>query len=469
MKNVCFALCFASAFAAAPAFAESPGDFRFRIPLVTQNSEGLHRVEVPLAAYQGAARADLGDLRVFNGRGEKVPFAFAGDSKREIQPRATFTLPFFPLYQQAREPLSAQSANIDLQIRQRSDGTLISLRSGGVKAPSQRLPYAYLADASRNKETLRALQFDWEGHAGQITRLHIDSSDDLKSWQTLVASAPLLNLEFRGERLVQNRIEFAPAKPKYLRLTWDRDAFELRSLRAEIPDAEVQPTFGTLKIDGKAGDKEGDYVFDLGARVPVERLHLALPQPNTLAPAQVFSRGDVKGEWRRAGTATFYRLTRDAVEVVSPPLSLAPRSDRFWLIRIEQKGGGLGSGMPQLEVNWMPRQIVFVARGEGPYSLAYGKSDAERASFAVSNLIPGYKPYDEFALPLASAGTASADAVDGNLPLIEWLRETGWKRLMLWAMLLGGVALLAWMAWRLTRQMNAAPGGAAVKAQKPQD
>ncbi len=469
MRNICFALCWWSAFAAAPACAESPGDFRFRIPLATQNAEGLHRVEVPLATYQGAARADLGDLRVFNGRGEKVPFAFAGDSKRESQQRATVTLPFFPLYQQDREPSSVQSANIDLQIRQRPDGTLISLRSGGVKTQSQRLPYAYLVDASRNKETLRALQFDWQGRAGQITRLHIESSDDLKSWQTLVSSAPLLNLEFGGERLVQNRIEFAAAKPRYLRLTWDRESFELRALQAEIPDAEVQPTFGSLKIDAKTGDKAGDYVFDLGARVPVERLHLALPQPNTLAPAQVFSRGDAKSEWRWAGTSTFYRLTRDGVEVVSPPLSFAPRSDRFWLVRIEQKGGGLGSGMPQLEVNWMPRQIVFVARGEGPYALAYGKSDAQPASFAVSNLIPGYKPYAEFALPLASAGTPSADAADGNPSLRDWLRETDWKRILLWAVLLGGVALLAWMAWRLTRQMNAAPDGAADNARKPQD
>lgn len=469
MKDICFVLCCVSAFAPAPVCAESPGDFRVRIPLATQNAEGLHRVEVPLAVYQGAARADLGDLRVFNGRGEKVPFAFAGDSRREILQRATVNLPFFPLYRQTGEPLSAQSASIDLQIRQRPDGTLISLRSGGVKAQSRQLPYAYLVDASRNKEALRALQFDWAGRAGQIARLHIESSDDLKSWQTLVASAPLLNLEFGGERLVQNRIEFAPAKPKYLRLTWDRDAFELRSLQAEIPDAEVQPAFRTLKIDGKAGDKEGDYVFDLGARVPVERLHLALPQPNTLAPAQVFSRGDAKSEWRRAGTTTFYRLTRDGAEVVSPPLTFAPRSERFWLVRIEQKGGGLGSGMPQLEVNWMPRQIVFVARGEGPYSLAYGKSDAKPASFAVSNLIPGYKPYDEFALPLALAGAPSTDAVDGNMPLNEWLRQTDWKRVLLWTLLLGGVALLAWMAWRLTRQMNAAPDGAADNAKKPKN
>jgi hypothetical protein len=136
---------------------------------------------------------------------------------------------------------------------------------------------------------------------------------------------------------------------------------------------------------------------------------------------------------------------------------------------VEQKGGGLGTGMPQLEVNWMPRQIVFVARGEGPYSLAFGKSDAQPASFAVSNLIPGYKPYAEFSLPLASTGTPSADPVDGHLSWNEWLRQTDWKRFTLWAMLLGGVALLAWMAWRLTHQMNAAPGGAADNAQKLQD
>ena len=93
-----FAILAVMCFGAASASAQNPNDYRYSIPLVTQNAEGLHRVEIPLAVYQGAARADLGDLRVFNGRGEKVPFAFAGEAKREIEKPVPLALPYFPLY-----------------------------------------------------------------------------------------------------------------------------------------------------------------------------------------------------------------------------------------------------------------------------------------------------------------------------------------------------------------------------------
>ena len=459
----------AFSFGSSSAWAESPDDFRYVIPLRTHNAEGLHRVEVPLAVYQGAARADLGDVRVFNARGEKVPFAFAGDARREVQQPAPITLPFFPLYQQSvvqgASSLSTSVPNIDLQIKQQADGTLISLRSTGGKvtpdAPQQKIQ-AYLVDASRNKEPLRALQLDWEARAGQIAKLHVEASDDLKSWQTLAAGAPLLNLEFGGERLVQKRVEFAPTNKKYLRLTWDRDAFQLKSLLAEIPEAQVQPGYGVLKIDALAGERSGEYVFDLGARPPVERLQLTLPQQNTVAPVRIFSRDAPKSEWRMVTSATVYRLTREGVEVVSPALFIAPHTDRYWMMRVDQKGGGLGSGMPQLEAGWMPRQIIFVARGEGPYSLAYGKAGAQPADFAVSNLLPGYKPYTEYALPLAQIEMQSATtkaAGERGAMSFDWVRDADGKRVTLWAVLLFGVALLAWMAWRLTRQMNAPPDG----------
>ena len=49
--------------------AESPSDFAFRIPLVTDGEAAFFRVELPPPVYEGAVRRDLGDLRIFNGDG----------------------------------------------------------------------------------------------------------------------------------------------------------------------------------------------------------------------------------------------------------------------------------------------------------------------------------------------------------------------------------------------------------------
>ena len=71
-RNVFFLLL---AYAAAAA-AQSPHDFAFGIPLATEGDDAFYRVELPAAVYTGAVRSDLGDMRVFNGDGAVVPFAF---------------------------------------------------------------------------------------------------------------------------------------------------------------------------------------------------------------------------------------------------------------------------------------------------------------------------------------------------------------------------------------------------------
>ena len=97
--------------------------------------------------------------------------------------------------------------------------------------------------------------------------------------------------------------------------------------------------------------------------------------------------------------------------------------------------------------------------------LAFGNPQAQSVAYPVATLVPGYRPHDEFALPAArlgpleerSAGTASAYP--------DWLREADGKRLTLWALLLADVAVLAVMAWRLSRQVQSPAPGAGPPAQ----
>ena len=56
--------------------AQAPSDFAMRQPLLASGDKAFFRIELPDAVYDGAARSDLGDLRVFNGDGALVPFAF---------------------------------------------------------------------------------------------------------------------------------------------------------------------------------------------------------------------------------------------------------------------------------------------------------------------------------------------------------------------------------------------------------
>ncbi|MBI3716761.1 MAG: DUF3999 domain-containing protein [Betaproteobacteria bacterium] len=448
---LCWALCSTLAVAAEEERIEQ---FAGRLPLSGTGSEGIYRMAVPLAVYRGVAFADLRDLRVINAAGERVPFALYGPPRSDTEQRSLTRLPMFPLYETPSAPNAL--GGVDLQIRQQADGTLLTLHSGGVAKPAAGRLKSYVLDASKLGLPMRALQFDWA--AGPDTRegrVRIEASDDLKNWQH-IADGTLIDLEFAGQRLQQQRVDFAPTRAKYLRLSWDRNAFPLNSVSAEAIESGRAPPTETMVIAATAGEKTGEYVFDTAARLPVERARLLLPDANTLAPTQLLVRTEGKAAWRSIGNGTFYRLNRDGKELVSPATAVTAYGERYWLARIDNRSGGLGGALPKLEISWNPGQIAFVARGKGPFSLAFGNDRAQRTALELPALIPGYRSGSEESLPVASVSTsADATTVLATTSTGFDIDQSQVKRLALWLLLVGGVALLAWMAMRLGRDLNA--------------
>ena len=45
-----------------------------------------------------------------------------------------------------------------------------------------------------------------------------------------------------------------------------------------------------------------------------------------------------------APSALIYRLRERDAEVASPDIIVTSQGERYWLLRVDQKGGGVGSG-----------------------------------------------------------------------------------------------------------------------------
>ena len=67
--------------------AEKPTDYAYGLKIEASGSEALYDVTLPPAVYQGVTRRDLGDVRVFNGADEVVPYAWR-PRRTEKTPRA---------------------------------------------------------------------------------------------------------------------------------------------------------------------------------------------------------------------------------------------------------------------------------------------------------------------------------------------------------------------------------------------
>jgi hypothetical protein len=432
--------------------AERPEDFAYGMAIGADGKDALYEIEMPAAVYRGIARADLGDIRVFNGQGEPVPHALRPSAAGAVRSGAAFRLPVFPLYDEAIDT----PEDLNLRVEKRADGTVISIQSRAKGAEQRRRMSGYLIDASSVKTAIQALQCEWQGDAASfVGKVRVDGSDDLARWTNLADNAVLARLTFAGHQVEQNRVELRALKFQYLRISWpvNQAALIALGLRAEPAAQRVEAPRNWQKLAGSpVAGKAGEYIYDLGGYLPVDRLRVLLPQVNSLVQLQIHTRANPEDPWRLVQSAVVYRLRDRDTEVTSPEIAVNRNNQRYRLLRVEQKGGGVGSGVPELQIGWVVQKLVFAARGAGPFQLVYGSAGVKPAAFAIESLVPGYRTDTEFKVKPAALGEQVTLAGSAQLRA-PW----DYKKITLWSSLVLGVAFLGWMAYRLSRQIGKAP------------
>ena len=454
----------ASAFAVA---AEKPADFAYGLKIEASGSEALYDVSLPPAVYQGVTRRDLGDVRVFNSAGEVVPHAWRPRRTEKADAGATAVLTLFPLK-------AAAGASVDglvISVRRSASGAVsVDVKSGGAPAAA-RQTVGYLIDLNAYDRAVRAIELDWKATEGFSGKLRIDASDDLANWRTLVSGAPLVSLEVGGQRLQQKRVELPQQKAKYLRLAWVSEGAksplpELTAASGELAEKFIEAPREWSKFSAAKGDKTGEYVFDSKGQFPIDRLRLELPEPNTVVQVEVLARDKAEQQWRSVARGVAYRLRQAGGEIASPDIQVGASSERWWMIRVDQRGGGLGGGTPVLNAGWAPHQLVFAARGASPFTLAYGNRGAQGAAqlgaIPIESLIPGYR--EDAGASVRAAKTGAQPIVNVQAASAQVQKELGgearlqeqidWKRWSLWGVLGLGVLVLGAMAWRLVKQLG---------------
>jgi hypothetical protein len=410
--------------------------------VVGTNGAAAYRLTLPVDVYKIVTHADLADLRVFNSKGEPVPFAIERPVAGSVA-NTSKVLPVFPLRGDSSAALSALRVTIE------SGSSAVNVQAGGRVAPSDRID-AYLIDARPLESSISALELQWPQDAVDFAgRLKVEASDNLDAWTLVSPAAPIANLHATTEELVERRVELSSVRAKYLRLSWVGLAapFAFTSVLAQPGKQSVEAPHSSLSVAGTPVESHpGEFEFDLGANVPVDRVNLQLPEANTVVAAELSSRAGVSEPWRLVRHLGLYRLNSGTDEVRNGPAAVITNSDRYWLLRADRKGGGLGHGAPQLVVEWIPHEVVFVARGSAPFYLAYGSVTAESAAVSLA-AIPK-------ALAIAPASLDAPERVGGEARLRGPAVAYAWKNRVLWVILIVAAALLAWMASRLFREVR---------------
>jgi hypothetical protein len=169
-----------------------------------------------------------------------------------------------------------------------------------------------------------------------------------------------------------------------------------------------------------------------------------------MADALLESRNDPKAPWTKRLKGLFYRIDADGIEVASAPKPLAVTTDRYWRLTVKDSESTIGRTAPLLETGFRSHTLFFIARGEGPFTLAFGSAVVQQPEINAAAMFDGIDREERTGLerwvfpgPMFELG--------GPQKLIPPSEPLPLRRILLWSLLVAGVLVVAAMAWHLAR------------------
>ncbi len=458
--------------------ANSPAAYAIRIPVALAADAPLQRVALPAEVLVRLQNPGYADVRLFNGAGQPVPMALAGVAAAPA-PEASVVLPAYPILGSATMATTAGSAPLEglsLRIEERQGQRVVQIDTPGTAgAQAAQVVRGALLDARGLQQPVARMALDADLPAGQPVTFQVQASQDLKTWrplaETVLYRADAATTPAAPGRLGAEQIDLhrANLQGHYLRVTWGDAAVTLRGATLVTTHSAVarERVSARLAVPPQAQPRE--LVLALPFATPVAALAITPPGSNVLIPVRVLGRNHREQPWSSLASAVVYKMATGGKEQASGPIELGGASVREFKIEADSKTPGFAAA-PEVALQFEPVQLVFLASGQGPFTLAAGLPGATAAASAflpLASLVPGYQPQQENSLPLAQVDVARADITGGLpaggalVPAAAVSSGVSLRSAVLWGVLVAGVAALALMAWLLLRQTKQADKQAA--------
>jgi hypothetical protein len=436
----------------------APGDFSLLRQVVAGEEGRLYRLRLGGEIYRALQQPSERDLAIFNADGATVPFlvrplpAAPAARSPQAEPAERVEAPLFPI------PSSgSKGPNLDVTVRTEADGRVVEVKSGNARTGRVERRQ-YLVDLSQvsaegGEIAGYRLEIPLPG-TDTVAEADVHASANLKEWRRITTGEPLVHLR-SGERSVRSAAIEVPGAHRYLML-------EVRGAQRAF-EGVVAVTVLRRAPAGKsvwdsatfAGRTEGNAVYyDTGGSFPVESLNFRLRSPG-IYPAAVLSRATPDGQWVLRTQARLSLILGDSGEVRNAPLSVASRGDRYWKLEFSD---GTPSGLaqpPLMEVEWRPRELVFLAQGSPPYMLAAGSVKDAPSLQRPSLVRDALAEVAEGAVLAASMGAVVRSADLPPAVLDGAPASRAWQKYFVWGVFVVGALLFSWIAWRLLQGAEA--------------
>jgi Protein of unknown function (DUF3999) len=445
--------------------ANTAASYTLRLPLNVAANAALQRLILPAEALVRLQSNNYSDVRVFNSQGQSVPIALASVAAHMQTQQAQVTLQAYPIMGEKGVLSTFGSEGVSLRIEERQGTRVVQIDTAASKANAKaenKNIQGVLLDARAVLAPAVSIDLDVDLPVAQPITFNVQASKDLKNWRSLSdtvlyrAAESAASGELGSQRM---SLSFSDLKDHYLRITWQGETAQsapvlVRGATLTTSQSNSSKSRVSALIVTPALTSAHELSFALPFATPLAALKIKAPGANVLIPVRVLGRNDRNQAWTLLASTVLYNIVTNGTEQSSSAVELGGIAYKDIKIEADKKTAGF-SAAPEVSALFEPTQVIFLASGSAPFTLAAGLSGAASAYLPLPSLMPGYQSGQENALPMASLNVP-AHAL--NAPAVAAQNSVNTpptRSLVLWVILLAGVVLLGLMAWSLMKQSKA--------------
>jgi hypothetical protein len=448
------AACAVLVFASVAGAQTKPSDFAHQESLTPQPNASIQRLALPARVLARLQSTDANDLRVFNAQGQALATALHAPAPPQAE-REQKRLSAYPIV--GANPASTAAPGVSLRIEQGATTRVIQVDAAGAPVAADGTQIlAALIDTRSLVGSVVAVDLEADFPANTPVAFSLYTSRDLRDWQPLADA-----VVFRSDDAtlaVPARVELGGRSlaGQYLRVSWQAKGIAVRgaSLVTERAGERVPRAVASL---GAVPMGSHTLSFALPFATPIAALRITPVGDSALVPLRIFGRQESTLAWLPIASGVVYRLNTDGKLQSNDFIDVGGASVRELMIVADAKTPGF-TAPPEIKVEFEPLQLVFVASGAGPFTLAAGLKAAPSAHLPIQSLIPGYSRGAEDKLPFAqlqdAANAVAVSPPSAAVPTVVAPAGDPKHRWILWGVLLLGVAALGGMVWMLSKQLK---------------
>lgn len=407
---------------------------------------------LPEAVHKGLESTAFRDLCVFDANGIPVPFQLRAPEGTNERLEVEKDVPHF-LWQPEKFGANAPDS-MDIEIS--ATGAIVSIK-GRAGEPARSGPVSYLLDMQAFLDVLeappasgggafiaadireRALVARLGGDESFMASVSMQVSDDLSNWRRAGKPQMLIRTRQGDIEMERNTITLPEPAGRYLLLHFPEGGIPVSSFSARAVFDKMTFEMKETIVPGTLAENRKMVSYRLPGRFPLTAIGFDLPQADMMA-VRLTGADDPERPYAQYATGFIYRLEKDGVTLTGEPFPVTA-SRHYW--NLHAAGDIPFASAPGMRVIWQPRELLFLARGDGPWTLAYGRRKAVEASTLPMLTGSDARPAREiaFATTEIGAGVPPAEKGEGR----EWL---------LWAVLVLAVVFLLGVAVWLARSMK---------------